>query len=147
MRRIWGLFRSTVFLGVLCFGLAGAALSASLWALQAGAAATAASARMAQMATQHKKALVRSKARARVRRAIVATPFVGVAAIAYFENRDYRDWKAENPDGTWEAYLCAMAEATAEAVPIVLEDLPEALRPDEESLKRFLPECAAPAKG
>jgi len=74
---------------------------------------------------------------------IVAVPVIGAAAIAYFEERDYRDWREENPDGTRQQYLCEMSALTAEVIDEVLQDLPELVRPAPEALMARVPDCDA----
>ena len=102
-------------------------------------------AQKAKMALQHRqemsRALARSKARARVRRMIVAVPVAGLAAAAAFEEQDYREWLESHPDGTRAQYGCETAHLTAEVIADELAVLPEAVRPDPASLKSGLPVC------
>lgn len=149
MRLAGRLLRSTVFLLWLCAGLALTTLSSTIWAVQAGSTAAVATAKMAQMAAVHRKdmrrALARSRAKARLKRSMTALPFIGLAAVGYFEEQEYRTWLEENPEGDRMAYACESAELTAEVLDEVLQSLPEKLRPGEETLAGLLPECDAGA--
>ncbi|NCQ25696.1 MAG: hypothetical protein COW54_13365 [Rhodobacteraceae bacterium CG17_big_fil_post_rev_8_21_14_2_50_63_15] len=118
MAKILGLFRNIVFLGWLNFALVSTTIAAGLWALQMATTVATMTANAAATAVAHRKqlakAVAKTKAKARLRRAIVAIPVVGVGAIAYFEEQDYREWKGQNPSGAPEQYACEVAALTAE---------------------------------
>lgn len=151
IRLIGRLLRSATFLLWLCAALAFSTLSATVWAVQAGSTAAVATAKMAQMAATHRKdmrrALAKSRAKARLKRGMTALPFIGLGAVGYFEEQEYRAWLKENPEGDRMAYACESAELTAEVLDEVLQSLPEKLRPGEEALGDLLPACDAGAAG
>lgn len=152
MLRFFRFLRSTVVLLWLCgalavstvaLGVQAIALSAQVTSLTAGAAAT---------ALRHRKdiarAVAKTKAKARLRRMLVVVPVLGAGAAAAFEAQDYRDWQGENPEGTWADYSCETATLSAEVVDDVLQDLPEQMRPNRDTVLGWLPECgAASAEG
>ena len=90
-------------------------------------------------------AVLRTKAKARLRRALVVVPVAGIAAAIAFEREDYLEWKQDNPDGDLEAYGCEVSAVSAEVVDDVLQDLPEQVRPSRDWLLSRLPECEKPA--
>ncbi|RKT30980.1 hypothetical protein BXY70_2977 [Roseovarius halotolerans] len=145
MAGIVGVFRNVVFLGWLSIALVSTTIAAGIWALQMTTTVAAMSAKAASTAVAHRKqlakAVAKAKAKARLRRAVVAVPIAGVAAIGYFEEQDYQEWLAENPDGTRKQYACEVASLTAEVVDEVLQDLPGGLRPDPETVLGYMPEC------
>ena len=53
-----------------------------------------------------KKALKKEKVKSRMKRAIVAVPFIGSVAFAAMEINDLRLWKKENPGKTDSDYAC-----------------------------------------
>jgi len=145
MQRLFKLVRSIVFLGWLSFALASAAITATIWAIQLSATVATMSAKAAATAVQHRKQLARAvaktKAKARLRRAVVAVPIAGVGAIAYFEEQDYQEWTEQNPEGTRRQYACEVASLTAEVVDEVLQGLPDWMRPEPETVLGYTPEC------
>jgi len=145
MAKVFGVFRNVVFLGWLSVALASTTLAAGVWAFQMTTTVAAMSAKAAATAVAHRKqlakAVAKAKSKARLRRAVVAVPLVGVGAIAYFEERDYQEWLAANPDGTRKQYSCEVASLTAEVVDDVLQDLPKRVRPEPELVLNRLPEC------
>jgi len=98
------------------------------------------------MADTHRKQLTkevtRTKAKARLRRAVVAVPIAGIAATAYFEEQDFQEWLIENPDSTRREYACSIATLSAEVVDEVLQELPKTLRPAPETVLSIVPECS-----
>ena len=58
-----------------------------------------------------------------------------------FEEQDYQEWLAENPDGTRKQYACEVASLTAEVVDEVLQDKPEFMRPEQETLLGYMRDC------
>jgi hypothetical protein len=149
MVRLFKLVRTTAFLVVLCVSLATTAVSLGVWAVSLTAQVTTMTASAAAAAIAHRKAIaaavLRTKAKARLRRALVVVPVAGIAAAIAFEREDYLEWKQDNPDGDLEAYGCEVSAVSAEVVDDVLQDLPEQVRPSRDWLLSRLPECAAPA--
>lgn len=146
MLRAIGLLRSVVFLGWLCAALATTSVVTAVWAFQLSSAVSAMAAKVATMADTHRKQLTkevtRTKAKARLRRAVVAVPIAGIAATAYFEEQDFQEWLIENPDGTRREYACSIATLSAEVVDEVLQELPKTLRPAPETVLSIVPECS-----
>ena len=70
-------------------------------------------------------------------------PVVGIAAVGYFEEQDFQEWKEENPDLGRSDYACEMSQVSAEVIDEMLQELPEQVRPSREFLISKLPECAA----
>lgn len=66
---------------------------------------------------QHRKQLVRSKLKERGKRLLAAVPVVGLAALGWFEKREYEEWQLEHPHGTFDDYareMLAVAEEIAQ---------------------------------
>lgn len=116
-----------------------AALTAQVGTMGATAAATALANRKAITA-----AVLRTKAKARMRRAAVAVPFVGAGLLVEFERRDFLEWQEDNPEGTMVDYSCEMATISIEIVDEVLQELPEKVRPSRDRVLSWLPECEEP---
>lgn len=149
LRSAWVL---TTFCAVFAVWAAGATLQAIQLGAQVTAASTAAAAKAAQhrrelakadrdkrsAAAKHRNELAKAKAKARLRRFVVAVPVAGAGAVAYFERRDYLDWKEEHPEGTMDIYAAEVAAASAEVVDEVLQELPEPLRPGRQTVSRAL---------
>ena len=87
------------------------------------------------------KAVAKTKAKARLKRALVMVPIAGIAAGAYFEEQDYREWKQQNPNGNRQDYACEVAALTAEILDELLQEIPDNLRPSGERLTDQLPKC------
>ncbi|WP_052161579.1 hypothetical protein [Hoeflea sp. BAL378] len=147
MIRILKLMRTTAFVGVLIVSLATTAVSMGLWAISLTAQVTTMTASAAAAAIANRKAIaaavLRTKAKARLRRALVVIPVAGIAAAVAFEREDYLEWKEDNPDGTLEAYGCEVSAVSAEVVDDVLQDLPETVRPSRDWMLSRMPECDA----
>ena len=143
---LFRLVRTTAFLVVLCVSLATTAVSLGVWAVSLTAQVTTMTASAAAAAIANRKAIaaavLRTKAKARLRRALVVVPVAGIVA---FEREDYLEWKEDNPDGDLEAYGCEVSAVSAEVVDDVLQDLPEQVRPSRDWLLSRLPECEKPA--
>ena len=90
------------------------------------------------------KAVAKTKAKARLKRALVMVPIAGIAAGAYFEEQDYREWKHQNPNGSRQDYACEVAALTAEILDELLREIPDNLRPSEKRLTDQLPKCHTP---
>ena len=100
--------------------------------------------------TEMSKQKAQLKAKARLRRGLVAVPVVGAGLIIYFEEQDFQEWSKENPDGDRAKYLCEVATYSAEIIDEIAEDtliaaqrLPEHIRPDADQIKSWLtvPKC------
>ena len=147
MIRILKLMRTTAFVGVLMVSLATTAVSMGIWAISLTAQVTTMTASAAAAAIANRKAIaaavLRTKAKARLRRALVVIPVAGIAAAVAFEREDYLEWKEDNPDGTLEAYGCEVSAVSAEVVDDVLQDLPETVRPSRDWMLSRMPDCDA----
>lgn len=94
-----------------------------------------------QSKVKEKKAVAKTKAKARVRRAISAIPVLGTAAFGAFEYNDYLQWLEENPSGTKEQYGCEVLNNTSEVFSDVANELPENIRPSQEAVLAVMPTC------
>jgi hypothetical protein len=137
MKKVLAMIRNVVFLWALVAFLLTTTFGAIVWGLQTAATLTAATS--AAVA----RAVMTTKAKARIRRTVVAVPLVGLGAIVYFEEADYREWLKDNPDGTREQYFCQVAKVTAEVLDEVLQELPERFRPEPETIRDKIPKCDA----
>ena len=127
--------QNTVFVVWLIVALISMSLTASLWAAYATLQVAQLTYRVGEMVIQHRRAMARAIAKARLRRLASAVPLVGAGAAVYFERQTYYEWRELYPEGTPEDYACDMAALTAEVVNKVL---PATVRPSE---RRFVPEC------
>ena len=145
MIRLATTFRSILFLGWLSFALGSVAVGATIWALHLSATVASMTASAAATALAHRKelaaAVARTKAKARLRRIVVAVPVIGLGAIAVFEEQDFQEWHEENPEGTRQDYACEVALISAELVDEVLQGLPEMIRPAPDTVLGVLPAC------
>ena len=102
----------------------------------------------------HKKSLSKQKAKlkakARLRRGLIAVPFIGAALIIYFEEQDFQEWLDEHPQGNRTQYACEVATFSAEIIDDLVEDtltaaenLPDYLQPNAQKVKTWLevPKC------
>lgn len=141
------IIRRTVFLIWLCVGLAVSAATLAAWAVNLSVKVATMTATAATTAVKHRKqiasAVTKAKAKARVRRVLVAVPAVGTALAIAFETQDYNDWQAKHPEGTFSDYSCEVAELSAEVVDEVLQELPEMARPSPDTVLAWMPECEA----
>ena len=135
MRKLLAFFRNTVFLGALCLLLLTTTIGAITWGIQTAALATAVTSKAVA------KAVMKTKAKARIRRAVVAIPVVGLGAIVYFEERNFKEWKTDNPEGTRQEYGCEVVDSTAVVIEEVLQELPESVRPEPETVLKLIPKC------
>lgn len=141
---IWGLLKNTVFLTSMCLMLAISTATLAVKTLSLGAKVAAVTA--GAVAAQHKAvatAVTRTKAKARLRRVVVMVPVAGIAAVGYFEEQDYQEWKEQNPELGRADYGCEVSQVSAEVIDDMLQDLPEAVRPSREFMLSKLPECAS----
>ena len=143
--KITSLIKNTVFVLWLGGALISATVGASIWAFQATVTAARLGAEITTTAVRHRKdiasAVMRVKAKARLKRMVTMIPFAGLAAGAYFEEQEYNEWLEDNPDSSRSDYLCALAGLTSEVLDEVLEGLPTAVRPNENTLNNMTPKC------
>ena len=142
---IWALFKNTVFLTTLCLMLAISTATLAIKTLSLGAKVAAVTAGAA--AAQQKAvatAVTRTKAKARLRRAVVMVPVAGIAAVGYFEEQDFQEWKEQNPGLDRSDYACEVSQVSAEVIDDMLQGLPAQVRPNREFVLSKLPECAPP---
>ncbi|MEO9823007.1 MAG: hypothetical protein ABJF50_01150 [Paracoccaceae bacterium] len=141
---ILALLKNTVFLVTLCLLLAISTASLAVKTLSLGAKVAAVTAGAAS--AQHQavaSAVARTKAKARLRRTVVMVPVVGIAAVGYFEEQDYQEWKEENPELGRSEYACEVSQVSAEVIDDMLQGLPEHVRPSREFVLAKLPDCAS----
>ena len=134
--------RNTAFLLWMIGVLAVSTLSFGIWAMSKTAQVASLTATMAANTIAHRTTLTQSAARlrakARLRRFIVAVPITGLAFVAYFEEHDYQEWLQDNPDGDRTQYACEVAIITAEVLDEVLQELPENIQPSPNFLERYI---------
>lgn len=139
------LFRNAVFLGWFSVSLLFTTAGLALWGANAAYTAARLSAEAAQTALRHRKeiarAVARAKAKARLRRLLVAAPVIGIPVSLWFEEQDFEEWQSENPEGTRAEYLCEVGQLTAEVMDDVLQDLPTVLRPSPATLAGWAGDC------
>jgi len=149
IRFVLRLFRSAIFLFLLAVGLGVTLLQTSLSLASATAQIVSLSANAATAATLHKKqmakAISKEKAKARLKRLIVAVPLVGTGAALAFEANDLKVWREENPDKSPRDYGCGVAYASADVMDEVLAELPERFRPSSDLIMSRMPECNEPS--
>lgn len=145
MQRLFSFFRTVGFLAVLCVSLATATVSMAVWAISLTAQVTAMTATAAATLIANRKAIaaavLRTKAKARLRRALIVLPIAGIGAAIVFERQDYLEWQQDNPDGDLEDYGCEISALSAEVVDEVIQDLPASVRPSPDWLLARLPGC------
>ena len=134
--------RNTALLTWFVVVLALSTISLGIWAVSIATQVASLTATMATNAIAHRQTLIQSaarlKAKARLRRLIVAVPIAGLASIAYFEERDYQEWLEDNPDGDRAKYACEVATITAEVLNEVLQELPESIQPSPDTVQYAL---------
>ncbi|MCU0832769.1 MAG: hypothetical protein MUC58_14930 [Rhizobiaceae bacterium] len=130
---------------MLCITLASTTIAMGVWAATLSVKVATLTASAAATLVQHRKemarAVMRAKAKGRVRQAAVALPVIGIAVVGAFETADYLEWKADNPDGDLNDYGCEMAAATAGVVDEVLASLPQSIRPPKDVIAGHMPAC------
>ena len=87
------------------------------------------------------KAISKEKAKARLKRLIVAIPLLGTGAALAFEANDLKVWLGENPNKAPTDYGCEVASSSAEVMDEVLAELPEKFRPSSDLIMSKMPEC------
>ena len=147
MFRVFKWLRNTVVLMWLCAALLFSTVALAVQAVTLTAQVATVTASASAAALSHRKdlarAIARTKAKARLRRMLVAVPVVGAGAAVAFETQDFRDWQVDNPDGTFADYSCEVATLSAEVVDEVLQDLPDGFRPSRDMVLNQLPDCAS----
>ena len=86
----------------------------------------------------------KEKAKARLKRLIVAVPLVGTGAAVAFEGNGLKVWIEENPGKSPTDYGCEVASSSAEVMDEVLAELPERFRPSSDLIMSRMPECDSP---
>ncbi|MDA7550340.1 hypothetical protein N8760_00755 [Rhodobacteraceae bacterium] len=149
IRLIIRLFRSAMFLFILVVGLGVALIQTSLSLASLTAQVTTLTADAATAVIQHKKqmakAVSKEKAKARLKRLIVAVPLVGTGAALAFEANEMNTWLEENPGKSSTDYGCEVASSSAEVMDEVLAELPEKFRPSSDFVLSKMPECDRPS--
>lgn len=84
---------------------------------------------MLVMQIKHKKQIVKTKLKERGKRLLTALPVAGLAAAAWFEKKEYDEWKQDNPEGTPEQYTDEMTTIIKEISLSYYEELKQD-RPD-----------------
>ena len=148
IRFMFRLFRSAIFLFLLALGLGVALLQTGLSLASATAQVASLSANAATAAALHKKqmakAISKEKAKARLKRLIVAVPLLDTGAALAFEANDLKVWLGENPDKAPTDYGCELASSSAEVMDEVLAELPAKFRPLSDLIMSRMPECNQP---
>ena len=145
IRFMFRLFRSAIFLFLIALGLGVALLQTSLSLASATAQVASLSANAATAADLHKKQMAKAisneKAKARLKRLIVAVPLVGTGAALAFEANDLKVWLEENPGKSPTDYGCEVASSSAEVMDEVLTEFPKQVRPSSDFIMSQMPEC------
>ena len=151
------MIKNSIFLIWLCGTLFISTIGVGIWAVQQTIRVASLTADLAGTVSElastkaaHKAALSKQKAKARLRRSLVAVPVVGAGLILYFEEKDFQEWLVENPGGDRTKYICEVATYSAELIDELVaetleaaQELPEYLRPDADIAKSWLkvPKC------
>ena len=118
-------------------------ISFGIWALSLSAKLVSATATAALHKKQLAKAVSKERAKARLKRMIVAVPVVGTGAAIGFEANDLSTWLKQNPDKTADDYGCEVAVSSAEVIDEILLELPNIIRPSKDFVMGELPVCQA----
>lgn len=155
------MIRKPIILIWLCGTLIISTVGVGIYAVQLTLRIASLTADLANSATElastkasHQKSLsqqkAKIKAKARLRRGLIAVPFIGAGLIIYFEEQDFQEWLVEHPEGDRSKYFCEVAAYSAEIVDELVvdtlkatENLPEYLKPNAEKVKNWLeiPKC------
>lgn len=138
-------FRSSLFLVILIVGLGITLVQTSLklanLTAQVATLTAAAATRTAQQKKRMTQIVSKERAKARLKRLIVAVPFLGVGASVAFEAGDLNNWLRENPTKDAGDYGCEVTSSSAEVVDEVLSDLPKNFRPSKGKIMGKMPGC------
>jgi hypothetical protein len=119
--------------------------SLAAWSIKMSATVATMTANAAVTAIAHRKALTRAimktKAKARLRRAIVAIPILGIGAASAFELSEYKEWQEQHPDQDYTDYACEVGVFTSEVIDEVLLELPGDLKPSSGFIQERMPTC------
>lgn len=157
------MLRNTIFLMWISGLLLAATVGTSIWAVQQTIKVANLTAEVLSSASEiatakavHRQALTKQKAqlkaKARMRRAVVAIPALGAALAVYFEEKDFQEWLQEHPNGDRLTYACEVANISSEVVDsFVIEvltatkNLPKYVQPDGKKILSWvaLPECTS----
>ena len=139
------LFKNIVFLTWLLGMFASLSIGLTWWSFQLTANVAQLTADATETAIKHRKeitkAVAKTKAKARLKRALVMVPLAGIAAGAYFEEQDYQEWVKQNPSGNRQNYACEVAALTAEVIHELLQEIPKNLIDSKERLNDQIPKC------
>ena len=139
------LFKNVVFLAWLVGALASLSIGLTWCSLQLTTGVARLTAEATATALKHRKeiakAVARTNAKARLKRALVMVPIAGIAAGVYFEEQDYQEWKQQNPNGNRKDYACEIAVFSAEVLDDSLREILGQLRPSEERLTDHITKC------
>ena len=132
------LFKNAVFLVWLVGALASLSIGLTWWSFQLTTGIARLTGEAAATGIKHRKeiakTLARAKAQARLQRALVMVPIVGIAAGVYFEEQDYQEWKQQYPNSSRQDYACEVAALMGEVLGELLQELPETLISSKEQL-------------
>ena len=89
------------------------------------------------------KTKTRTKAIARMKRALVTIPIFGIGIAGYFEKTDFDEWKVDHPNGEFSEYTCEIGNASAKYMDEVLQELPEylATKIPDSVIMELVPKC------
>ena len=139
------LFKNVVFLAWLVGALASLSIGLTWCSLQLTTGVARLTAEATATALKHRKeiakAVARTNAKARLKRALVMVPIAGIAVAAYFEEQDYQEWKQENPNGNRQDYACEIAVFSAEVLDDSLREILDQLRPSRTQLTNHTTKC------
>ena len=142
---MFSILKNTVFLIWLFCTLASLTVFTSIWALQKTYMAAKLSTEITANTIKHKKeikkAILKIKAKARLKRMITMLPFAGAAAGIYFEESEFQEWLLDNPDGTRSDYLCEITDITSEILDEVINELPQSIKPNKKLIETISPKC------
>ncbi|MFP7671767.1 hypothetical protein ACG74X_00280 [Marivita sp. S0852] len=146
MSGMFRFFRSTLVLVWLCAALAVSTVALAAQALTLSAQVATLTTHAAATAAKHRKemakAVSKTKAKARLRRMLVAVPVLGGGAALAFEAQDFQEWKTDNPNGTFADYSCEVAVISTDVLDETLQELPPAIRPSRDRVTGWLGTCA-----
>ena len=137
------LFKNIIFLGWLCGVLASLSIGLVLWSVKLTTDIAVLSTEAAVQVVKHRRELSKALAKARLRRIVVMMPVVGVGMGAYFEERDYQEWRLDNPNGSRRDYGCETANVTTDLLDEFLAGLPNFLSFPRRLFMNQLSKCSS----